>query len=639
MKHAHTFQHPAAAILVAVALLPFTSALPIPPNIPPLDPDDPLALLSCLKLGTYRAIWEIQGEGERSPYEDEVLAEVRGVVTANFQRGTGGPYEPWGFYFQAHEGDCDPATSDGVFVYTGSGPRNVKAGDLISIENARVVEYQGPPTFVWEKTLTELVCLGGCIIERLEEGHALPDPLEYAPPSDPAEAALYGEAREGMLVQVSENATAITPADAYDEVTIVRGALQDRRHAEGAPSGDRIIIDGDGVAAAKCGQNGLGYIRTFDQILFDPASGSGALGPLTYGFNTYRIQQDDDRRCLLFTQGDHASWDPYLDPAPTRNADSVTLGSINVENFFDTIDDPLKNDTLVSTSSFHAKSRKIAAAICDAAGLAAPDVVALQEVENAVVLTRLVSDVSTKCGAIYEAHTRNAPYDRGIENSYLVRADRVEIVTLSPRQGCGTTNYGLTYEEGDDGSDVVCPVDTPHFLHERPPLELVARVHLAAGPVTVDLFNVHFKSKLTSSLCTEADCTDWRIAQSQHLRSVVAARLAADPSAKLVVLGDINDHYGAEPLQILAGPGAPLSNAWSEKQGPPSTGQGSIQRYSYIYQGLAQTLDHTLLSPALRDGAHVFSPRHINVDWPGTHESDASMLRVSDHDPIVLSVG
>lgn len=629
----HTLTTLRTATTLAVVLLPLTAAL-----APPIDPNDPLAVLDCLKLGTYRAIWEIQGDGERSPYEGEVLAEVRGIVTANFQRGTGGPYEPWGFYLQAHEGDCDPTTSDGIFVYTGSGPRNVKPGDLIAIKTTLVTEYQGPPTFVWEKTLTELYCSGGCQIQIIEAGAPLPDAQEYAPPTDPTEAATYNEAREGMLVQVTEDTTAITPADAYDEITLVRGLLQDRRHAEGAPSGDRIIVDGDGVAAAKCGENGLGYIRTFDTIRYDPTNGSGVLGPLTYGFNTYRVQQDDDRACLRFVGGDHSSWDPYANPPPARDTDTATIGSINVENFFDTVNDPLKNDTVVSAASFAHKSRKIAAAICDPYGLDAPDIVALQEVENDVVLARLVNDTLAKCGVAYSHHTRNAPYDRGIENSYLTRLDRVSVLSVSPRQGCTSNDYGLTYEEGDEGSDVECGGDMPFYLHERPALEMIARVDLASGSIVLDLFNNHFKSKLTSSACTTPDCTDWRNLQAQHYADLVRARLTADPAAKIVFLGDINDHFSAEPLQILAGPTGPLYNAWSEHQGPPSTGQGSIGRYSYIYQGLAQTLDHTLLSPALRDGPHMFSPRHINVDWPGTHEDDSSMLRVSDHDPILLAL-
>lgn len=624
-----------AILVLVVATLPLTSALTEPAAA--IDPDAVLDLLDCVKLGTYRAIWEVQGDGERSPYEGEVLAEVRGIVTADFQRGTGGPYEPWGFYIQAHEGDCDPATSDGVFVYTGSGVRAVKAGDLVAIKTVAVTEFQGPPAFVWERTLTELVCLGGCQVQILERGRALPDAIEYAPPTDPAEAALFGERHEGMLVAVTQDTTAITPADSYDEVTLVRGLGQDRRHAEGAPSGDRIIVDGDAVGWAQCGRNGLGYIRTFDEVPYDPANGSAILGPLVYGFNTYRIQQDDDRGCLRAVAGDRSSWDPYLNPAPARDADTATIGSINVENFFDTQDDPLKNDTLVSATSFGHKSRKIATAICDPAGLGAPDIVALQEVENMVVLSRLVNDTRAKCAVEYVAHTRNSPYDRGIENSYLTRADRVEVLGLSPRQGCTSVDFGLTYEEGDEGSDVVCGGDTPYYMYERPPLELVARVNLTTGPITLDILNNHFKSKLTSSACTTTDCTDWRILQAQHLDTVVRARLAADPQANVLVLGDLNDHYGAQPIQILAGPDGALYNAWSGVQGPPSTGQGSIGRYSYIYQGLAQTLDYTLLSPALRDMSHVFSPRRINVDWPGTHERDASMLRVSDHDPILIA--
>jgi predicted extracellular nuclease len=52
------------------------------------------------------------------------------------------------------------------------------------------------------------------------------------------------------------------------------------------------------------------------------------------------------------------------------------------------------------------------------------------------------------------------------------------------------------------------------------------------------------------------------------------------------------------------------------------------ERYSYIFQGNAQTLDHILVSPALLlRGRPDFEPVHINAEF-----SD----QASDHDPPIV---
>lgn len=59
-----------------------------------------------------RSIGEIQGRGHSSPYLGETV-RTQGVVTATARNG---------FYVQDPVGDGDPATSDGLFVFTGGAP-------------------------------------------------------------------------------------------------------------------------------------------------------------------------------------------------------------------------------------------------------------------------------------------------------------------------------------------------------------------------------------------------------------------------------------------------------------------------------------------------------------------------------------
>ncbi|MCB0158550.1 MAG: hypothetical protein KDD83_10510, partial [Caldilineaceae bacterium] len=75
-------------------------------------------------------IADIQGAGPASPLYQEWVDTI-GVVTG---------VNADGFYLQDPQGDGDPATSDGVYVYTQRAPR-VKAGDCVRLRGAFVDEY------------------------------------------------------------------------------------------------------------------------------------------------------------------------------------------------------------------------------------------------------------------------------------------------------------------------------------------------------------------------------------------------------------------------------------------------------------------------------------------------------------------
>jgi uncharacterized protein len=605
----------------------------------PLQPDGQKTIANaqtCGKSSNYLAVWEIQGNGDRSPLEGQRVSNVRGIVTADFQRDTGGPWELRGFFVQAHEPDCDDATSDGVFVYTGSSAKNISVGDLVKIDRADVVEYQGPSSFIWERTLTQLDCRGGCNVSTLQSNYGLPDPAEYDPPQNETESIIYNEAREGMLLQVSVDSTVVMAANQYNEVIILRGLGHDRLHRADPPNGHRIMVSGDGLAASQCGQEGLGYIKTFDTMHYDPAQGFAVYGPLTYGFNNYKIHQDGNRYCLQVTVGDDSSYNPANNPGPAADTNTLTIGSMNAWNLFDTVNDPNKNEPVLTQEELDHKSLKLADAICNSHGLNRPLVVALQEIENLTVLEKVAGDVATLCNTTYEAYTLNAPDGRGIQTGYLTRADRVTVLDYELRQACSAVNRNVTYGSGDHPSDVTCEGDTPYYVFNRPPMELVIQVTLADSVRTIYLYNNHFKSKLSSSVCTTSDCTDWRIEEAQHVRNLTYNRLVQNPDAYVIALGDFNDFTDSEPLAIMDKTEGYLVNTWTDIAGPPSTGQGTIQRYSYVFNGQAQTLDHILISDGLDVLPRHYAPRRVNVDWPATHMDDTSMFRSSDHDLLLI---
>ena len=83
------------------------------------------------------AIHDIQGQGSRSPVEGS-LVTTSGVVTGRKSNG---------FFIQTPEGaaDADAATSEGLFVFTGTTPAAaVTAGTLVSV-SGRVIEFVPAP--------------------------------------------------------------------------------------------------------------------------------------------------------------------------------------------------------------------------------------------------------------------------------------------------------------------------------------------------------------------------------------------------------------------------------------------------------------------------------------------------------------
>ena len=108
--------------------------------------------------------------------------------------------------------------------------------------------------------------------------------------------------------------------------------------------------------------------------------------------------------------------------------------------------------------------------------------------------------------------------------------------------------------------------------------------------------------------------------QAETVQAFVARRLAARRDAAIVVLGDFNEFGFVSPLRVLE---SSLRNLTETL--PPT------ERYTYIFEGNAQSLDHILVSPSLRASAEV-DIVHVNAEFAET------AARASDHDPIVVRV-
>ena len=110
-----------------------------------------------------------------------------------------------------------------------------------------------------------------------------------------------------------------------------------------------------------------------------------------------------------------------------------------------------------------------------------------------------------------------------------------------------------------------------------------------------------------------------RVAQAETVNDFVADILAQEPDAKIIVLGDFNDFEYSDTLDVLAGDD--LINL-TDLLAPH-------ERYSYVFQGNSQTLDHLLLSESLAATTPFHRIIHVNAEFA---------TRASDHDPQVARI-
>jgi uncharacterized repeat protein (TIGR01451 family) len=215
------------------------------------------------------------------------------------------------------------------------------------------------------------------------------------------------------------------------------------------------------------------------------------------------------------------------------------------------------------------------------------------------------------------------------------------------------------------GKDTVLhnPDGSTSLLNDRPPLLLRARVHQDNGasyPITV-VIN-HLRS-LNGNDGLGAGSDGWasegarvrakRGAQAAYLAALVEQLQQANPAEKIVLLGDFNtfefnDGY-VDVLGIVRGEEAAFDQVLDYVDSPLTTPlvDGSqliadpAQRYSYVFQGNAQTLDHALVNQSLLADALGVQVDHarINADFGVDNFGDTTVpVRVSDHDPVRVAI-
>ncbi|EDY80777.1 endonuclease/exonuclease/phosphatase family [Verrucomicrobiia bacterium DG1235] len=566
-------------------------------------------------------IMEIQGSGSESPLVGQRLV-TEGVVTGITSNGQN-------FWMQDPTGDGNAATSDGIYVYN---PDSVPAiGDLVRV-TASVSEYASSsrPT---DLPLTELVA---GTVEVLSSNNPLPAPVLITDMPDESipEAIALLESLESMLVKLP-TALVVGQTNQFGEFHVITS--YDAQPGSGfSPWYSQMII-------RSIGENEVDYnperLLVDDLTLDEPLtlmpgdSLTNLTGIMHYDFSNYRIQPVDIGDVSIeqtaTTIKPYYWWFSYLKSLFQRSY--LNVASLNTENLFDLIDDPDKNDqgSTPTPEELEIKLEKLSATI--GIGLEFPEIICVQEVENQAVLQLLADRLNDKLPFArldYLAVSLETSDNRGIETGYLYDSRRVKLEDL----------YQLTDEIVPGVSDAF---GATSVSKGREPL---VGVFKSKGR-EITIVNNHFKSKGGDGPLYGTEQPPVRESEIQRklqatvLRDFADILLAENPNALLAITGDFNDFQFGEPgegdshtLGIIEGEEGeyPLENIVKTRIPENS-------RFSYVYEGNSQALDHFLLSKKLKKKLLRAEFIHLNAAYLDEFMEDASVLeRSSDHDPLLL---
>jgi predicted extracellular nuclease len=580
---------------------------------------------------------EIQGSGVASSLTGQVV-RTRGVVTARKFNG---------LYLQSEPGteDGNPATSDGIFVFTSSAPNAAyQPGDVLSVVGTVVefvpsVDPQSPP-------LTEL-----SFATFVEVGTAaLPAPVAITPAlADPNGGLQQLEPLEGMRVSIA-SLTAVSGSDGNVNepnntgsntgvfYTVLTGTPRPVREA-GIPAMDPVLVCAAGTGCT---------IPVFDQnpelLRVDADAIQGVTAPVVttgalmtdvtaivdYGFRSYTLLPTAPLVPAGLSVGV---------PARPRAAGEFTVASYNLQRLFDTVNDPNVGDPVVTATAYANRLIKISAAV--RGFLQTPDILGVQEAENLTVLQDLAARIDADATAAgqpapgYTAFLLEGNDVGGIDVGFLVTS-RVTVQSV--------VQHGLT-------DTYTNPVNgLQETLNDRPSLSIRATVAAEPGTLPAEVVAVvHHLRSLNGVDEADGRVRAKRLAQAEYVARTLDGLRASYPGVPVVSVGDynafeVNDGY-VDVLGVARGVPAPASDvvlfgadllASDFLLAPAVAATPAGQTYSYVFEGSAQSLDHVLVSAEAAAALAAFDHARINADFPEIYRGDATRVeRTSDHDPAI----
>ncbi|HYU79105.1 MAG TPA: hypothetical protein VEK56_08965, partial [Vicinamibacterales bacterium] len=185
------------------------------------------------------------------------------------------------------------------------------------------------------------------------------------------------------------------------------------------------------------------------------------------------------------------------------------------------------------------------------------------------------------------------------------------------------------------------------ILNDRPPLVLEAMAIRPTGeafPLTVIANHLRSLNDVDTARVQAK-----RRAQAEFLANLVQDLQTTNPDARILLVGDfnafdVNDGY-VDVLGTIAGiptPPEQVATASLDLVDPNLSNLNLMlppsQRYSYVFDGNAQTLDHALANAPLLPWISRFAYGRSNADFPVSLYGTTSPARLSDHDGSVTYI-
>ncbi|NUT54628.1 MAG: hypothetical protein HOQ03_01420, partial [Thermoleophilia bacterium] len=297
--------------------------------------------------------------------------------------------------------------------------------------------------------------------------------------------------------------------------------------------------------------------------------------------------------------------------------------------------------------------------------LHAPDVVLVQEAEDQDICTvaagalacgaannadgkpdtlqELALRIEQQSGIAYDAaFDRDGSDDRGIVAALMYRTDRVELLPATADDPVLGSTPDFTYRSGANAYNA--DVQNPKALNAPLPADVTGsrdgnevytrdpqvglfriwRTAVGAG-AWVDVYAIsnHFSST-----------PDSRVNQRREQAADRAEIVQATGSSRVVAGGDFNVFPRPDdplvPASDQLGPlyAKGLLNLWDTM-----VAEVPAAAYSYVFVGMAQTLDGQFVTPTLHDELAQSRVAHVNADFAADFPGDGAR-GLSDHDPM-----
>jgi uncharacterized protein len=613
-----------------------------------------LFLVASISAQREAAIGEVQGSKNESALEGQTV-RATGIVTARYRTG---------FFIQTPDDkvDADPNTSEGIFVFTGAPvpwrppPLEATIGALVTV-TGKVEEFR-PRADANTLSITEISMPGADGLRVISTANPLPKPYVLTVADFKSRSVDQLERFEGMRVAIAEM-TVIAPTGGRVDVKtasaegngtfygVVKGVARPFR-TPGFDLGEFLFLDQKEKDKMKAA---VPKLQIFDsnpeRLRIESGAQLGAkelnapsnidlkgvTGVLHYSYRTNTIFIDPDAKIEVSSSRKTV-------PLPATTARQFSVAGMNLENFFDDKDDPDIKEDVVTAEAFQRKSTKIAAAIRDY--MAMPDVIGVVEAENLDGLKRLADRINKDAVAAgkldpkYDAYLVDGNDGRGIDVGFLVKTSRMKV--LESKQ------FGKSekYKNPNTGED--------NFLNDRPPLLLRVSIDDAktGKPFEFTVVANHLKSFLGFTDPKQMDNVRLKKKlQAEFLARWVEERQKANPAERIILLGDFNAFQFNDGVMDMIGT---IKGKPSPKDSVLIASDDLVtrdlidlvdaiaagQRYSYVFDGNAQVLDHVIINEPLRRHINGFGYVRVNADFPESMRNDETRPeRYSDHDPAV----